>query len=183
MLDKTDLKNKLSEFCDPDYASFAGFPTSRDIAREKWAQAFYAYINKADESFTGVPPGHSSMSMTSVESDFNGDLDLTQSTSAATAAADFAGAWQKAVKGITAGSTTSDGTATYKLFQGFTDVSSQYDTLLSTLTGLFSNPTTATSQRLLDISTAFHTATTGIKGKITKQVGTSSPVIVDVTLV
>jgi hypothetical protein len=191
-LDKTSLKQKLQEFCDPDYQgtppsspAFGGYPANRGVARAKWAAAFFAYIDKGSESVNVSGMGHPALSMTSVESDFKTDLDLNNSISAEQAAADFAGAWKKAVDGITALATTTDGSATYSLFEGFSGTTSQHDTLRDALKALFEKPTISVAQRLEKIADAFDAATKAIKGKITKTTNATPPVTskVDVSLV
>ena len=196
MLSADKLQQKLQEFCDPDYLGtppfsprFSGYPGNRDAARTKWAAAFFAYIDDASESH-GSHLGHTALSMATVQSSFRGDLDLDNSISAAQAAADFAGAWQSAVAAITAGATTVEPanpptapySATYSLFQGFTNTTTQHDNLKNTLEALFARPTISVAQRLGQIAAAFHTATTGITGSITQTINSPTPATSIVTI-
>ncbi len=176
MLSSDRLKTKLREFCDPDYGSFRGYPTTRDAARTEWALAFDDYIQQGIEDVTPpMAPAHPTMSMSSVKSSFEGDLDLSQSISAADTAADFAGAWKTAIDSITAQGLVNDSTGnTAYTFISFTNVSGQHSTLLGTLTSLFSNPTIATLQRLGAIAAAFHTATDGLSASMTKTIVSTS---------
>lgn len=177
MLKRDRLLGKLREFNDPDYAGFRGFPPSKPAARHEWAAAFDDYISVAEEAILR-PPGtddtHPSLVMTGVKSAFEGDLDLGDSISAATAATDFAGAWKKAIEAITPGPPITDtATATY-LFLSFTNTTTKHGTLESTLKALFEAPSTATVPRLTAIADAFHAATDGLEYSATKTVGTTT---------
>ena len=186
MLNSNGLKTKLREFCDPDFvstlASFRGFPTTKAAARAEWALVFANYVTQAEEDVTPtMPPGHPTMSMTSVKTAFEGALVLAESISAAASAADFAGAWQAGIGAITPLGLVPDTTGnTAYTFLMFTNVTPQHDALCTTLTTLFSNPTISTVQRLGDIAAAFHAATDGLSASFTKTIvatGVGNPAV------
>jgi hypothetical protein len=177
MLDPSRLLSSLREFCDVQDASFGGFPTTRDQARRKWAAAFFDYFDRVQEAIAPPVPGHPSLGTSSVEDAFLADLGLELSISAATAAADFAGAWRQGVLAVTAGGTVVDGAANGYAFLGFTNVTVLHDALATTLTALFESPVAVALPRLTEVAQAFHVASSGLIASvtITSSAGASSP--------
>lgn len=178
MLSATRLRDKLREFCDPDYSAFRGFPPSKDAARQEWAAAFFDYFDQVQEDITPpVPANHPSLSTGNVQSAFFGDLGLDPTISADAAAADFAGAWRQGVLAVTSGGTVTDGASNAYVFGSWTNAATLYTPLYNTLKNLFSSPTTNALQRLTEIANAFHTASDGLMAAvtITNSSGVSSP--------
>lgn len=162
------MKN-LRAFCDQTYETngdkFIGFPATRDEARDRWAGAFDDYISTIEEIIPRPPPptdAHPSISLGSVKSTFYATLQLTPIGVAATAAQDFANAWQAAVNAITAGGTATDNIGGAWVFTSWVGVPALRSALEATLTVLFQTPTTEVVPRLTQIAAAFHTATTGL---------------------
>lgn len=174
MLSSDRLVNNLRAFCDQTYETngdkFTGFPASRDQARDKWAGAFDDYISTIEEIIPRPPPPsdtHPSISLGSVKSTFSSTLQLTPIGVAATAAQDFADAWQAAINAITAGGTATDSAGGAWVFTAWTGVPALRAALHATLTALFQAPTTDVVQRLTQIAGAFHTATKGLVANAT----------------
>lgn len=164
MLEANVLRDKLRAFADADYAGFTAFPPSRDAARTAWAQAFSEYFDAVEEDLTGAPPGHLSLGTSGVQAAFRSDLGLDLTTSAAAAAADFAGAWGKAIDAITFASTLAAGYTWTPT--GFIGVAGLQATLQATLAALFADvlgdpPATAIG-RLGAIADAFHAASSNL---------------------
>lgn len=166
MLVANDLRDRLRVFCDEPYASFAGFPTTRDIARDKWATAFAAYFNTVEEDLLPAVPGHPSMLHGGVKTAFFNSLGLDLTMSAAAAATDFADAWKAGVTAATPGAPpgATDGTFTY-IFAAMQPaaLTTKYTSLQSTLQSLFESPSASGVTRIGEIADAFHAATTGLK--------------------
>lgn len=179
MLSSSDLRDKLSEFCDTQYTAFGGFPPTKAAARKAWAGAFADYLSTVEEKLPLVAPNtHASFAITSVSTSFEGALGLAPQ-SAAAAAADFAGAWKSAIASITAAGTATDTTGSTYAFIAFTNVATQGTALEGKLKGLFAAPANVAQPRLAAIADAFHDATTGLLFSATMTAGgVSSPTTV-----
>lgn len=178
MLERDHLLAELRTFADPEYEHFAGYPATRDAARRAWATAFDRYVSEIEEDIPRPPPApdqHPALLLAGVQDAFYADLDLATSMSAATSAADFAGAWRTGIAAITPAAVATDSAATSWQFISFTNVTGQHATLLATLTTLFSTPTMSTLQRLTDIADAFHAATDGLIASATRTPSGGSP--------
>lgn len=177
MLDHARLLGNLREFSDPDHASFRGFPATQIQARQEWAAAFADYFDQVQEAIVPPVPGHPALGTSNVETAFFADLGLDLSISAATAAADFAGAWRVGVQAVTpAGSVVDSASNTY-VFISWTNLTVLHGTLLATLQALFEAPSPAAVPRLTELAQAFHTASSGLVASvtITNSSGVSSP--------
>jgi hypothetical protein len=182
VLDHIFLRDRLREFGDPTHVDFRGFPTTRARARHEWAVAFANYVDLATEEGTGLPAGHPTMDMGSVRADFEEELDLSRSLSAATAAADFAGAWRSSIMSVSSrGEIEETTTGTFYTFVSFTNVPAQHAVLLARLTALFSRPAVAMVPRLEAIAAEFHAATDGLIASIRKRTS-SGTIILEVGL-
>lgn len=177
MLDAARLVTKLRGFCDPDFASFRGFPTTRDQARQEWAAAFADYFNQVQEDISPPVSGHPALGTGSVESSFFGDLGLDPSVSAEDTATDFAGAWQQGVLAVTPGTPAVDSSGNSYTFLSWNNVSTLKSTLFNTLKALFESPSAASVARLTEIADAFHTASSGLEAAVTiaNSSGATSP--------
>jgi hypothetical protein len=171
MLQQTRLLGNLQAFCDPDAATFGGFPATREQARHAWAHAFADYASVIEEAIARPPPppdSHPSLDLSGVEQAFFADLGLDATLSAAEAAADFAGAWQQAILAITAtpAGATDSSSAIYT-FGAFSNATTLHDALRDRLAALFQVPASSAAARLSDIATAFHDATGGLSAAVT----------------
>lgn len=179
MLDRTVLRDRLSEFCDPDHTPFA-HPTSRDDARAKWAAAFATYVSTIEEALTRPPPPpdtHPSLNLAAVEATFRTTLQLDRDVNGTPEATadDFAGAWAAAVgsSGITPAAGALDGSGRTYVFTSFTNIGALRTQLWSALVAIFRTPaprtdapaeTTAT--RIDRLATAFHDATRALRASM-----------------
>lgn len=177
MLSATRLRDKLREFCDPDFSSFRGFPPSKLAARQEWAAAFFDYFDQVQEQIVPTVPSHPSLSTGAVQSAFFADLGLDPTTSADVAATDFAGAWRQSVLAVTPAGSAVDGATNTYVYLSWTNAATLYTPLHTTLKNLFSAPSTNALARLTEIADAFHTASSGLMASvtITNSSGVSSP--------
>jgi hypothetical protein len=185
VLESDRLRDGLLVFCDARDPGFVGFPTTRDQARDRWAAAFDDYLSTIEEQIPRPPPPantHPSLSLAGVKDAFVASLVLAPIGVAATAALDFAGAWQSGVLAITAGGVATDSAGGTYAFGALTNASALHDGLVATLTPLFSAPTSATRTRIGEIAGAFHTATSGLKASVsyTTPSGATSTVVIGV---
>ena len=176
MLQSSFLRDKLRVFADPDYGSFAGFPSTRDAARHAWADAFDDYFDQVEETVPGPPPGHPALLASGVNAAFYGDLGLDPTLSAAAAAADFAGAWKQGIQAVAfAAVTDSSGNVWTPTVWLAATVTSLHATLLATLTTLFGTATTDALTRLGEIADAFHAASSGLIATVSVVNASSAP--------
>jgi hypothetical protein len=176
MLDPARLVGKLREFCDPAYAGFRGYPTTRDQARTEWAAAFADYFAQVQEAIVPPVSGHPTLATASVQQAFHDDLGLDTSISAEAAATDFAGAWRQGVQAVTPGSAVTDGTSVSYVYIAWSNTAALYTPLHDTLEQLFETPSGATVPRLTEIAQAFHVASSGLVATATlTSSGVASP--------
>jgi hypothetical protein len=174
MLQSQTMFDELERFSDPLSATFAGSPTSRDDARQRWAHAFRVYFAQViDVVGSPLTPPDGSIQPTfagDVEQAFQHQIQLDPSMTARAAAEDFADAWRAAMRAVHAGAGgTIPPSAVVYAFVSWTPtapprdiVDDRRDVLADELTLLFTAPAIAAATRLHDVADAFHRATEAI---------------------
>lgn len=175
MLDSSKLVTELRKFHDPDFAQFAGFPTTRAAARAAWASAFFVYFDGVQESLVPPPSGHPSMLALAVEGAFMAALQLESGISLPTAAADFSGAWAAGVTAVTPGGLANDAAGASYTFIAFANVAALQQQLSADLVQLYATPSAALLPRLTEVAEAFHTATKSLSASATVTPPNSPP--------
>jgi hypothetical protein len=168
--------DELERFCDPGATTFDGYATTRDRARNRWADAFSAFLHEIEDrvvrsgadidlvgshgtvNLDGVGPG------TSARDAFFATLDLTTGILPLAAAEDFAGAWRAGMLAIIAGPGSSvSGDTVVQNFASWVDVETRYAALRLALLPIFSTPRFGIPAQLERIARAFLAATDGIQ--------------------
>lgn len=151
------MSDALLAFADPLAPGFTGFPSDRDHARGKWADAFKAMIDNI------VPAATLQATFATVAREkFYDTVELASGMSPEDAAADLADAWSAAISTFAAGTSL-------PAFGAWTPgvVGVQYAALALALKALFETPSFVAARQLADIASAFHTATIGLTATTT----------------
>lgn len=143
------MSDELSTFSDPLALGFSGFPTDRDDARAKWADAFEAMLDHIVPAAT-LQPTYAAVARTA----FFDTLELANGISAKNAATDLADAWSAAILTFAPG-------ASLPAFGSWTPgvVALQHAALETALKALFATPGFVAAQQLAAVAAALHLAT------------------------
>jgi hypothetical protein len=174
-LSKSTLASELKKFCDPEDGSFEGYPTTIEVARQKWAAAFDKYLQDiavTTASLTATPT--EGLTLSGAQPAFVGSISLDAALDESAAAQDFADAWAAAMNAVVIAGTGTlvEGltyTATPPLAGNFDNFDSQKSTLKTDLENLFRGPTLDAGTRCDDIALKIHDATdkAAIKSSVT----------------
>lgn len=164
MLQRAQLVSELEAFHDAGASSFVGYPSDRESARDRWAEAFTTYVSELECLDPLLSPTDGA-TFALVEAAFRGPLTLLNKMSAAATAAEFSAAWLAGVSAILllgAPATYSALPVSAIIWNPPTQLSDRKNQLESALTALFQAPAINPSVRLQAIAAAFHLATTAL---------------------
>jgi hypothetical protein len=167
MLDAGILLVELQRFADPSAPVFEGWPTSRVAARHRWASAFTAYVDDAEDVLPVLTPSAVTLAFDFVEDAFFTELDL-DNASVEEAARDFADAWRTAIRALAPGASASDGSTVFAFVAiDPLDVTTRHLALETALIPVLRRGRTTRRDDLAEIADAFHAATVGIRSTVT----------------